>query len=79
MTRDPASTNSRQVDWYSVHQYAQKLTHGYDIPEAGTAAWKRLADDNPLKALALIAAAPHWALRIETCQQGLSIQDGRNE
>jgi hypothetical protein len=38
-------------------------------PAAGTPAWCDLPDDDPAKLAALLDAAQHWALRVETCQQ----------
>ena len=37
-------------------------------PAAGTPAWCDLPDDDPAKLAALLDAAQHWALRVETCQ-----------
>ncbi len=36
---------------------------------AGTPEWCNLDDDDPRKTAALLDAAQHWALRVETCQQ----------
>lgn len=36
---------------------------------AGTPAWCALDDGDPVKTAALLDAAQHWALRVETCQQ----------
>ena len=36
---------------------------------AGTPAWCDLAEDDPRKWAALLDAAQHWALRLETCQE----------
>ena len=35
---------------------------------AGTPAWCALDDTDPVKLAALLDAAQHWALRVETCQ-----------
>nr|WP_231382712.1 DUF2742 domain-containing protein [Mycobacterium simiae] len=39
-----------------------------DWPMAGTPAWCSLAHDDPRKWAALLDAAQHFALRVETCQ-----------
>ncbi|OCB14200.1 hypothetical protein A5717_11625 [Mycolicibacterium porcinum] len=36
----------------------------------GTPQWCALADDDPRKLAALFDAAQHWALRVETSQEG---------
>jgi hypothetical protein len=38
-------------------------------PPAGTPAWCELPDTDPVKLAALLDAAQHFALRVETCQQ----------
>jgi hypothetical protein len=37
-------------------------------PMAGTPAWCELPDDDPAKLAAVLDAARHFALRVETCQ-----------
>jgi len=60
------TNQSGQVDWWSVHEFvAPYLTAA---PMAGTPAWCDLPADDPLKWIALLDAARHWALRVETCQ-----------
>lgn len=61
---------SQQVSWWSVHEHVQPLldTAG-SWPMLGTPEWCSLADDDPLKHAALLDAAQHWALRVETAQQ----------
>jgi hypothetical protein len=39
------------------------------FPMIGTIAWCDLADDDPVKQAAVLDAAQHWALRLETCQE----------
>lgn len=60
---------SRQVDWWTVHEFvAPALSRAGSWPMAGTPAWCQLADDDPRKLAALLDAARHWALRVDTCQ-----------
>ena len=64
------SSGSRQVNWWSVHEHvAPRLTRVGSWPLVGTPAWCALPDDDPAKTAALLDAAQHWALRVETCQQ----------
>jgi hypothetical protein len=61
---------SQQVSWWAVHEFAQPCLNATESwPAAGTPAWCDLADDDPIKWAALLDAAQHWALRIETCQE----------
>ncbi len=64
------STSSRQVSWWSVHEHvASALEQAGTWPTVGTPAWCALPDGDPRKLAALLDAAQHWALRMETCQQ----------
>ena len=64
------TTSSLQVSWWSVHEHvAPVLAQVRSWPMVGTPAWCLLADDDPVKLAAVLDAAQHWALRIETCQQ----------
>jgi hypothetical protein len=64
----PASS-SQQMSWWDVHEYVTAvLEHTGSWPMAGTPEWCALADDDPAKTAALLDAAQHWALRVETCQ-----------
>lgn len=61
---------SRQVAWWEVHAHvAPLLARVGSWPTAGTPAWCALDDNDPAKLAALLDAAQHWALRLETCQQ----------
>ena len=61
---------SRQVSWWSVHEFVGAvLNQANDWPMLGTPAWCSLAHDDPRKWAALLDAAQHWALRVETCQE----------
>jgi hypothetical protein len=60
---------SPQVSWWSVHQWVQPyLDAAGSLPMAGTPEWCDLDDTDPRKAVALLDAAQHWSLRVETCQ-----------
>lgn len=63
-------TSSQQVSFWSVHEHvAPMLSQVRSWPTVGTPAWCVLDDGDPVKLAALVDAAQHWALRIETCQQ----------
>jgi hypothetical protein len=69
-THVTALISSQQVSWWSVHEYvADKLAPVQSWPTLGTPAWCLLDDDDPRKLAALVDAAQHWALRLETCQE----------
>jgi hypothetical protein len=64
------STASRQVSWWDVHEHVTPLLREVGSwPAAGTPAWCALDADDPVKLAALLDAAQHWALRVETCQE----------
>ena len=61
---------SQQVSWWSVHEFVSAVldqVNGW--PLVGTSAWCSLADEDPQKWVALLDAAQHWALRVETAQE----------
>jgi hypothetical protein len=63
-------TASQQVSWWSVHEFvAPRLDAAKSWPILGSPAWCELPDRDPRKWAALLDAAQHWALRVETCQQ----------
>lgn len=63
-------TASRQVSWWAVHEFvAPKLEQVGDWPAAGTPEWCALENRNPVKWAAVLDAAQHWALRIDTEQE----------
>ena len=63
-------SESRQVTWYAVHEFVDPYLAGdRDWPIAGTPAWMRLADDDPIKMCSVLDAARQWALRNETEQE----------
>jgi hypothetical protein len=61
---------SRAVSWLSVHDFVvPRLSQVGDWPMVGTPAWCQLDDHDPVKWAALLDAAQHFAVRVETCQQ----------
>jgi hypothetical protein len=62
--------SSQQVNWFTVHEFvAPVLERVGSWPAPGSPEWCALDDDDPAKWAALLDAARHWALRVETCQQ----------
>jgi hypothetical protein len=67
---DNTAAGSQQVSWWSVHEHvAPVLEQAGSWPAVGTPAWCALPDTDPRKLAALLDAARHWALRLETCQE----------
>lgn len=67
MTIDVAS---QQVSWWTVHEFVEPLLAGVGAwPMAGTPEWCALDDTDPVKTAALLDAAQHWALRVDTYQE----------
>jgi hypothetical protein len=65
-----AAVSSQQVGWWEVHKFvAPLIEQAGPAPMAGTPEWCALDDADPVKTAALLDAAQHWALRLETCQQ----------
>lgn len=65
-----AGLTSRAVSWWSVHEFVQRyLEAAGHYPAAGTPAWCELADGDRRKWAALLAAAEHHVLRVETAQE----------
>lgn len=60
---------SRQVSFWEVHQWAERWIAGREFPMAGTVAWQLLADTDPAKWAAVLDAAQHHILRVETAQE----------
>jgi Protein of unknown function (DUF2742) len=66
----PRCSSSQQVSWWPVHEIAAPvLAQVQSWPMAGTPEWCALDDDDPAKWAALLDAAQHWALRVETLQE----------
>jgi hypothetical protein len=66
------TAESHQVSWWSVHEFVAAIIDRADVtpfPMLGTPSWCALADGDPRKWAALLDAAQHWALRVETCQE----------
>ncbi len=64
---------SRTVDWWSVHRYAEPtLTAAASWPMVGSLPWQHLPTDDPAKLAAVLDAARHWALRVETAQDAMA-------
>lgn len=60
---------SQQVSWITVHDFAvPRLQRVGDWPMAGSPLWCDLNDRDPVKWAAILDAAQHFALRVETCQ-----------
>jgi Protein of unknown function (DUF2742) len=65
--------SSRQVSWWSVHEHvAPILDTVQSWPMAGTIAWQLLSDTDPAKWAALLDAAQHHVLRVDTAQAALA-------
>jgi Protein of unknown function (DUF2742) len=65
-----AHLSSQQVSWWSVREFVTpKLERVESWPMAGAPEWCALDGRDPAKWAALLDAAQHWALRVETCQQ----------
>ena len=67
---DKIAASSRAVDWWTVHLFVDPwLTAFRGWPMVGTSDWCALPDDSPIKWAALLDAAQHWALRVDSCQE----------
>ena len=67
---DTAHVTARSVDWWAVNEYVSSTLGRIGTwPMAGSVEWRALPDGDPAKTAALLDAARHWALRVETCQQ----------
>jgi Protein of unknown function (DUF2742) len=61
--------SAQSTSWWDVHQFVQPcLDQVGGWPLIGSPEWCLLPDDHPAKWAALLDAAQHWALRVETCQ-----------
>ena len=60
---------SQQVNWWTVHEHVAPLLEAAGSwPTVGTPAWCSLDRADARKTAALLDAARHWALRLETSQ-----------
>jgi Protein of unknown function (DUF2742) len=65
--------SSNAVSWWSVHEHvAPTLARVGSWPMVGTPEWCDLDDDDERKTAALLDAAQHWALRVETTQVAMA-------
>ena len=56
-----------------MHEYVVPILSSVESwATVGTPEWCALPDGDPVKVAALMDAARHWALRVETCQQQLA-------
>lgn len=70
-----SAVDSRQVSWWSVHEFVSAAIQHADIsswPTAGTPSWCALANGDPRKLAAVLVDGEHWALRIDTEQEHLA-------
>lgn len=69
----PDPTSSRTVDWWAVNSFVDSLLASVGAwPMAGTAEWSALPDGDTRKLAALLDAARHWALRVDTYQEAMA-------
>lgn len=73
LTRFANGTASGQVSWWSVYEFITPMltSQAKPWPMIGTPTWCALDDDDPAKMAAVIDAAQHWALQLETRQEAL--------
>jgi hypothetical protein len=70
---DDALTASRQVDWFSVCEFVEPILAQVGCwPIAGSISWQQLDDRDPAKWAALLDAARHHALRVDTAQNAMA-------
>lgn len=66
-------TESRTVDWWSVHTHVLPLLEQVGCwPMVGTLTWQALHQDDPAKLAALFDAAQHHALRVDSAQAAMA-------
>lgn len=66
---------SRQVDWWSVHQFLETVVAQANcgpLPIAGTPGWCAMSDGDPRKLIALAVAGEHHVLRTEAAQTAMA-------
>jgi hypothetical protein len=65
-----------EVCWWDFHQWVQPyLDELGDWPMVASPAWFDLDDTDPRKWAAVLSAAEHWTLRVETYQQTVGRPD----
>jgi hypothetical protein len=68
-----ALTASRQVHWWSVHEFVEPLLAQVGRwPMLGCVSWCQLDDTDPTKWAALLDAARHHALRVDGAQTAMA-------
>jgi hypothetical protein len=73
ITETSDTISSRAVSWWAIHEFVLPwLGKVGSCPMAGTPAWCALDDRDPRKWAALLDAARHHALRVETAQIALA-------
>jgi hypothetical protein len=64
---------SQAVSFWEVVEFTAPLLDSVKSwPLAGSIEWQQLDDTDPAKWAALLDAARHWCLRVETCQEQLN-------
>ncbi|TVX97858.1 DUF2742 domain-containing protein [Mycolicibacterium porcinum] len=71
------NTVSRQVSWFEVYRYAERLASSHDVglnhlPLPGTPAWCGMPDDDARKLMALVLGGVREALNHEVAQEHLA-------
>ncbi|MDV7193253.1 DUF2742 domain-containing protein [Mycolicibacterium fortuitum] len=71
------SPASRQVSWFEVYRYAERLAASHDVslnhlPLPGTPAWCGMADSDARKLLALVLGGVREALANDTHQTAMA-------
>jgi hypothetical protein len=70
--RDATRVDSRQVSWWSVHEFIEATVAQLGLgplPSAGSPSWCALADGDPRKLLAVAIDGEHHVLRKEAAQE----------
>ncbi|ULN51537.1 DUF2742 domain-containing protein [Mycolicibacillus parakoreensis] len=57
------------MSFWEVHQWVERWIADREFPMAGTVAWQSLSDADPAKWAAILDAAQHHILRVETAQE----------
>jgi len=65
--------SSRAVSWWETHQFVQPFLDSVgDWPMVGSPEWCALPKDDRRRWAAILDAAQHWALRMETAQEAIT-------
>jgi hypothetical protein len=69
----PLHVASREVDWFSVHQFVMPLIERLGpLPWPGTVSWSELSDHDPRKLGAVLVAGMLWALNEDARQSAMA-------